>query len=192
LKGKALDEPTCQKNIVESREDYTTRINRRDYAYSINRPSSLITVCQDEIDEIPIPDSGVISLPETSICKFKFKNGPFTGIKPFAPGLEIQTDIVEITDESQLQKKMIEIKDHFQEYMYVYIPIILSITGLLFTVLLFLLCCIYQYRNRTTKHTKFRPEVPIRRRPKVTFAEDNDHISMKQLTYRPAWEIQEV
>jgi hypothetical protein len=153
----------------------------------------LITVCNKEIKEREIPKQGIVKIPDSSICSFQFKNGPFTGFKPFAPGVDIQTEIVEYKDESKLQKKMMEIKDHFQEYMYVYIPVILSIIGLLLTTLLVMICCFQQTRTRLNT-----PKLPKR----VRFRNERANIETTQPTrrieigftspFRPGWEIQDV
>ena len=110
------------------------------------------------------------------------------GIKQFAPGLDIQTEIEEIIEESKLTKKMIEIKDHFQEYNYIYIPIILSITGLLMTIMMLIACCFQQYK-RTRKTTRKRSN---RTKPQIMPRNPETTLQLKQLPFRPGWEIQEV
>jgi hypothetical protein len=193
ISGNSKENETCTKKEVKQTQDFTTRIGRREWAYSTNKPSSLITVCNKEIKEREIPKQGIVKIPDSSICSFQFKNGPFTGFKPFAPGVDIQTEIVEYKDESKLQKKMMEIKDHFQEYMYVYIPVILSIIGLLLTTLLVMICCFQQTRTRLNT-----PKLPKR----VRFRNERANIETTQPTrrieigftspFRPGWEIQDV
>jgi hypothetical protein len=190
LKGSTDEQTACQRKTVTDTDKYTTRIGRQKWAYSITEPSSLITVCDGKIEEQTLPTQGIVQLPETSICRFKFKNGPFMGIRPYAPGIDIQTEIEEIKDESQLQKKMIEIKDHFQEYNYIYIPIILSLTGLIMAIMLLLACCL-QYVRLTRKRT--RRKRTRRNKPQIT-PRQTETIQMRtlQLPFRAGWEIQEV
>jgi hypothetical protein len=181
---------TCVKNEIKQTQDYTTRIGQREWAYSVNKPSSLITVCDKEISEYNIPNQGIVKVPENSICSFKFKNGPFTGFKPYAPGINIQTEIVEYKDESKLQKKMIEIKDHFQEYMYIYIPVILSTIGLLLTILLFLICCFKQASERLPRIPKRKVRIKTQG---IKQENTNNRLQMRlNYPFRPGWEIQEI
>jgi hypothetical protein len=85
---------------------------------------------------------------------------------------------------------MEEIKDHFQEYMYIYIPIILSLTGLLMTILLFMICCIKQFRSRqiTTPLETTRRRRNLRQEPTA----NRTLIPLRTIPFRPGWEIQDI
>jgi hypothetical protein len=150
----------------------------------------LITVCDKEITERKLPKQGIVQIPDNSLCNFKFKNGPFEDFRPFTPGIQLQIEKAQLKDEDNLKEKMIEIKNHFQEYMYIYIPIILSLTGLIFTTLVFLLCCFQQIKTAVVPQ---KPRIPRRQTNPTTNRRRSQRLELRLLpSYRPAWEIQDV
>ena len=140
-----------------------------------------------------MPEVGIVKFPAQTACKFRFKNGPFSNFNPSIPGINVQTEIVEY-DETSLNKKMNEIKNHFQEHMHIYIPVVLSTSGLLLTMTIFLICCFRQIRNQT------QPIRPARRtRNRQTESIETlatappQNIVLKYLSpKRAGWEISEV
>jgi len=187
---KEHENPDSCKKEIDKKEKHTIRIGRRQWAYSLKEPSSLITVCDKEITERKLPKQGIVQIPDNSLCNFKFKNGPFEDFKPFTPGIQLQIEKAQLKDEDNLKEKMIEIKNHFQEYMYIYIPIILSLTGLIFTTLVFLLCCFQQIKTAVVPQ---KPRIPRRQTNPTTNRRRSQRLELRLLpSYRPAWEIQDV
>ena len=191
---------TCKKCSVKEVKQ-TIQIGRRQWAYSLKEPSTLITACDKDITEVKVPEQGIVQIPDNSICNFKFRNGPFVDFQPFTPGVQLQIEKVDLKDEGnfkEIKEKMIEIKDHFQEYMYVYIPVTLALIGLILTTLIFLLCSFQQFKAIINPR---KPEIPARQNRRtenqnrtIANRHNSQRLELRLLpsTYRPAWEVQDV
>ena len=165
--GPAI-ETNCPYITDPELSDVTTRINEREWAYSIHEMAKIKTICPNQKDEVEdetvsiLPKSGIIKFPETSDCVFQFQNGPFKTFQPFLPNLNVTIQQYNVKQREKLIKltKLEEIKHHFQEYAILYIIGsligIISITSLIILIVCCKRLCIKIRQNKARRQLRQR------------------------------------
>ena len=158
--------------------DLTTRLSDREWAYSTNEMSKLITTCpkeETEVTTIILPHNGIIKFPESSDCDFEFLNGPFRYFQPYLPNLNMTVKQFNVKFKQELTK-LKEIQKHVQENMIYYI------FGIITFIIITIICisstwCIVSLCKKRKARKQMRETLEKRRQRRQ---EEETHQQMSQ------------
>jgi hypothetical protein len=169
----------CPYVIEPEMQEVTIRLTDNQWAYSVNRPSEVKTICLSNnlTTVMKLPYAGIITMPKVADCSYEFKNGPFSNFRPSLPGIQMNITQYKMKAKAILNK-IEEITTHLKENSTVYIILLLLTIITIVTFIITYFCC-FKCFEKTRGIIRWCRKKKLKRRKTRTVTRRHKKVSLE-------------